>query len=138
MQNEWSFSAYGYAVGWVPERKMVAGMHRVILGFPNNEIDHINHDKLDNQRHNLRVVSHAANLCNQSKQRSHAGHPTHSQYKGVSWNARKQRWAAYIVPGGRQIHLGYFTRECDAAAAYDTAARHHFGEFASTNFGDAS
>jgi hypothetical protein len=66
-------------------------------------------------------------------------------YKGVSWHRRDAQWQARIrsgeiMPNGetRRIHLGYFDTEPEAAAAYDAAARKHFGEFAACNFAEGA
>lgn len=48
--------------------------------------------------------------------------PSHiksSTYKGVCWNARKKRWRAQITIDGKQVHLGWFSKEEDAHAAYE-------------------
>ena len=56
-----------------------------------------------------------------------------SRFKGVSWHRKRERWVANIQIDGRLRHLGYFTEEEDAAAAYDRAAKRHFGEFCLLN-----
>lgn len=56
------------------------------------------------------------------------GKNTTSQYHGVSFFRRDGRWRAYIVHEGRQIHLGYFGTEVEAALAYDDAARSLLGD----------
>ena len=55
-----------------------------------------------------------------------------SQYKGVM--KRKNRWRARIRLEGKDINLGQFGTEVEAAKAYDTAARQHLGQFALLNF----
>lgn len=57
-----------------------------------------------------------------------------SQYKGVAWNTRDEKWQANIRIDGRLKFLGYFHSEEDAAKAYDDAAVIGFGEFARVNF----
>jgi hypothetical protein len=57
-----------------------------------------------------------------------------SRFKGVWWHAENAKWYAGVTIGGRRRWLGYHVDEADAARAYDTAARRHFGEFASLNF----
>ena len=57
-----------------------------------------------------------------------------SKYKGVAWIIRDERWQAAIQYEGRNIHLGHFTSEIEAARAYDAAAKQYFGDFALTNF----
>jgi hypothetical protein len=57
-----------------------------------------------------------------------------SNFKGVSWFERDNKWSARIGIGGKRIHLGLFENILDAARAYDKAAREQFGEFARTNF----
>lgn len=58
-----------------------------------------------------------------------------SQYLGVSLSKRgKKRWYACITLGGKTVSLGRHECEIDAAKAYDTAARTHYGDFARLNF----
>jgi hypothetical protein len=61
--------------------------------------------------------------------------PSHSsQYRGVSWDKSKSKWAAAISAQGRNISIGRFTSEETAARAYDAAARKYHGEEAFQNF----
>jgi len=111
--------------GWT-----LASMHRMILKPPNNmQCDHIDGNGLNNQRANLRACTRAENTCNQRPQVGCA-----SRFKGVAWHKAAQKWQAQIQNVGKQMHLGYFTDEVDAARAYDAAARELFGEFARPNF----
>ncbi len=89
------------------------------------EVDHINHDGLDNRRCNLRLATRANNCHNQ---RSFKGS---SKYKGV-WRVG-EKWAACIRVDGRSKRLGTFVSEKEAALAYNQAAREHYGEFAKLN-----
>jgi len=105
-------------------------MHRVILPTAGS-VDHINGNGLDNRRANLRPANGAQNAQNSRKRRAGT---SSSRYKGVSLKKSTGRWAANIGHGYRQVFLGYFDREEDAAQAYDEAARDLFGEFARLNF----
>jgi hypothetical protein len=105
-------------------------MHRLITNAADGEqVDHVNHDGLDNRRENLRLCSAALNRRNQRKTRGT------SRYKGVSL-FRNGKWRATIKLNGKQHSLGHYVEEEDAARAYDAAARKMFGEYALTNFGD--
>jgi hypothetical protein len=95
-------------------------------------IDHRDGNGLNNTRRNLRRATDAQN-CRDSPQRRGA-----SQFKGVTWVARNEKWRAVIAVCGKQTSLGYFEHEYDAARAYDAAALKHFGEFACINFPEAS
>ena len=97
-----------------------------------HELDHINHDPLDNRIENLRVVTTAQNQYNQKPRAGGA-----SRYKGVSWHKTTGKWMAYIMHNGKQIHLGLFADEIEAAQAYDAAARRLCGEYARCNFMEA-
>jgi len=102
-------------------------MHRLILNAqPNQQVDHINGDGLDNRRVNLRLCTHSQNCANRSKSLS----LTSSRYKGVSRCADCNRWRDSF----KARLLGLFTSEEDAARAYDTVARETWGEFARLNF----
>jgi hypothetical protein len=94
------------------------------------DVDHINRDKLDNRKENLRVVKRKENQCNKGIQINNT-----SGYKGVDWVKKAGKWRAKIRVGKRhQIHLGYFDAIEDAAAAYKEAQQKYHGEFANDYF----
>ena len=103
-------------------------MHRFILGIddPEIQVDHKNHNGLDNQRHNLRICDTQQNQRNQQPRKGS------SQYKGV--HRQGKWWIAKIGVNYTRVYLGCFIEEKAAAQAYDTAARGLFGEFAQCNF----
>ncbi len=106
-------------------------MHWAIIGKPpkGGLTDHINGNSLDNQKTNLRTCTHAENMRNR---RSDQGSRSH--YKGVCWHNQNNKWVVRIAVNRKQIYLGCFISELDAAKAYDAAARAHHGEFARLNF----
>ena len=109
-------------------------MHRdVISAQPGQIVDHINGNKLDNRRDNLRLTDRAGNCRN----KVHTKNRKRGLFKGV-YLGRSGKWEAKIgtLRDGRKvsIHIGSFVLAEDAARAYDAAAREHFGEFAATNF----
>ncbi len=103
-------------------------LHRYLLQPDDGQVvDHINGDGLDNRRCNLRVCSQMQNLRNSRIRTDNT-----SGFKGVS--PQCNRWQASISVSGRPIFLGSYATPEDAAAAYDHAARTHFGIFAALNF----
>jgi hypothetical protein len=109
-------------------------LHHFIIGDPppGMVVDHINGDRLDNRRANLRFCTLA-----QNKQNSRPYRGGTSRYKGVSWKRTGKgtgKWLARIRVDGKDIHLGFHKEEEEAAKAYDTAAIRYYGEFARTNF----
>lgn len=134
----WSQLPHGYAkshlVSRVDGRRVDKGiyMHRLVLDAkPGQQVDHINHDRLDNRRCNLRFCNFSQNQANRSPQWPHR---RSSKYKGVSRAPRA--WIAGISAGGHTRHIGSFLSEEDAARAYDAAAREAYGEYAVLNFPD--
>ena len=118
----------GYAVRW--EKRKVIFMHREILKPPKGKMgDHMNANRLDNTRANLRICSRPENARNKSKP-----HGTSSRFRGVSYRKDCGRWYARIRFEGSLIHLGSVADEEEAARAYDRKAVELFGEFARLNF----
>ena len=104
-------------------------MHRQIMHAVHSEvIDHINQNKLDNRRCNLRLVTKAQNGMNRLGNTNHT-----SRYKGVHLDQETGRWRAQIKTGEKHLHLGRFSDEIEAALAYNAAAQEAFGEFAQLN-----
>jgi hypothetical protein len=117
------------ALGYVCKKTVL--MHRFLLQPPSNlQIDHINGNGLDNRRANLRLATNQQNQANTRKR----GPETSSVYKGVCWAKRHKRWLAKICKDGKNIFLGHFSEETDAAKAYDRAATEYYGPFAHLNF----
>ena len=104
-------------------------MARLIMKAPPDlEVDHIDHNALNNQKYNLRICTHAQNDRNSKIRNDNT-----SGYKGVSWRPDRKKWRANININMRQLHLGYFDDPKSAAKAYNKAALIHFGEFALLN-----
>lgn len=105
-------------------------LHRLILGASRGQIvDHINGDRLDNRRGNLRFASHTENMRNRKK---HVSGLT-SRFKGVR-RARNGKFTAAIRDGVHQNHLGTFDTEAEAAYVYDLASISIHGAFGRRNF----
>ena len=102
----------------------------IITCPPGLQVDHINHDTLDNRKENLRVCTIAQNQHNQQIKNVNKT----SKYKGVSWSPRQKSYRADIVKGKDHWFLGYFKDEEEAASAYDNKALELFREFANLNF----
>lgn len=137
MQWKWHLDNHGYAkrTRWSKQddKKTCVGirMHRVILGITNSQVkvDHINSNRLDNQRKNLRIATNSQNAMNRRPKNGSS-----SQFKGVGWHKAAQKWCAYIAHNRRSIYLGVFNSEMEAARARDKAAKLYHGDFAKLNF----
>ena len=109
-------------------------MHRFILkiheyDIKNKLIDHKDRNGLNNQKENLRICSISDNQHNSIKSKR----GKISKYKCVGFNKKLQKYNAYITYYSKQIHLGYFDLEIDAALAYNKKATELFGEYACLN-----
>jgi hypothetical protein len=114
-----------------PGRTKAIRLHREIMKPSAGVlVDHRNGDSLDNRRANLRLATHFQNSCNARKSKSNFT----SQYKGVQFRKKKNRWISVIYYHKKVIWLGTFKSEIEAAKAYDAAAKKYHGEFARLNF----
>lgn len=123
-----SVNEHGYATVVINGKSR--RLSSVLLGTTGRQCaDHINGDRSDNRRSNLRVCSNTENHGNQCiSSRNTSG------YKGVSRIKGQNRYRAYINKNGVRRELGNFSTAIEAAGAYDRAARFYFGEFACVNF----
>lgn len=108
-QWNWSLSKDGYAVAGQPQVRM----HRVLCGLERGDPrqpDHINRNKLDNRRANLRVVD--AQVNQQNKPAS-----GRSGYRGVSWVSKYGKWRAQAMLNGKGYYFGLYDDPAEAARA---------------------
>ena len=87
-------------------------LHRAILGLSRGdrrEVDHIDRDRLNCRRSNLRMPPPGGN------QQNLTARPGTSVYRGVYWRKDTSKWAAYVHVQGKVVRLGCFTDELEAA-----------------------
>lgn len=131
---KWFVNERGYAFRAVRNERggrQSLRMHRYVLGLEiggGQEVDHINGDKLDNRRANLRISTRSENCHRKAKTRRNS-----SGFKGVHWHSTKRIWAGQITYCGKKKHLGYFETAEMAHEFYCLAAdmihgdRAHYG-----------
>lgn len=87
--------------------------------LPDEKIDHINGDTLDNRRHNLRVCSHSENLRNQRRNNN----------KGISYSKKTKTYRVRITVDGVTLCVGNYDKEEEATKAYTYASKFFHKEF---------
>lgn len=129
------FSWYIDEYGYIRTKDYSCGiqsirLHRMVLHLedPETKVDHINSNKVDNRKSNLRVCTQAENCMNRMMQSNNT-----SGYKGVCWKKGNNKWVARIRLNRKLIHIGYFTNKEQAALAYNDAAIKYHGEYAKLN-----
>ena len=95
--------------------------------WPQEDVDHIDGDRLNNKWDNLREASRSQNLWNQKCTRGS------SKYKGVT--KHQKGWVAQCNPRKNfgSGYIGFFLSEQEAALAYNYRAKDLFGEYARFN-----
>jgi hypothetical protein len=120
------YMAHGYV--FTTSRKNIL-IHRLIMDAkPGCIIDHINQNKLDNRKCNLRIATHSQNSSNSGVRKNNT-----SGKKGVSWHKATGKWQATMTHNYKSIHIGLYDTVEEAAVAYDQVAKQLSGEFAYTN-----
>ncbi len=127
----------------VKDKKWCLDMHRGGYASDRNEtlhsflfkaksqglyIDHINGNRLDNRKTNIRLCTQMQNTYNRGLASNSS-----SGYKGVSWHSRIKKWQTRIGFNHKRKHLGYYNTKKEAALAYNEAAIKYYGEFARIN-----
>jgi len=119
------FGSHGYAV--ISRKKIHLLAHRVILGAQKSQvIDHINGNRLDNRRVNLRFCTTAQNAANVSKRENR-------DHKGVFWDKSRSIWRVFLQVEDKMVYLGSFEDAQKGSEVYDAAALQSFGAFAKPN-----
>ena len=110
-------------------KRTSTSIHQMIMNTPTGQqVDHINHNGLDNRKANLRICTSMQNSQNARKRKGCT-----SKYKGVYWASQIKRWRARIQHKKQVVALGCYKTEIEAARVYDKNAKELFGEFANTN-----
>lgn len=127
-QWKWYCTSTGYAARKEPRGHNLY-MHRLLANSPKGlETDHINGNKLDNRRSNLRPCTHSQNKGNEGLRSTNT-----SGYKGVTWHKQRQKWNAHITHNRKNHSLGLYATPEEASIAYNKEALKIFGNFAKPN-----
>lgn len=109
VQHKW------YISNEYPYSRKLGRMHTYLAKAEDGcVIDHIDQNKLNNRRSNLRSATYSLSARNCSKKRK----GSKSKYPGVFLQKQTKRWASKIYVGGKTVWLGYFDKEVDAAKRY--------------------
>lgn len=131
---KWYCTYYGYAEsrtyikgsGRKNQKQIKRWMHRLILNAPKGmQVDHINHDRLDNRRSNLRICTPSQNRMNSSLKRENK-----TGVKGVYFLKRNKKWGVSLQVNKSKKHIGYFEEFEKAVEASLIARKKYHGEFA--------
>jgi hypothetical protein len=126
LSHDWYLNKSGYPFSYTA---IYHTLHRFLLGRQEKGmvIDHINRNKLDNRKNNLRIISAKENSYNRTKNSN-----SNNKYKGVQ--KRGDKFIAIITKDGVRREIPGFNTEEEAARTYDMMAEEMFGEFAGKNF----
>lgn len=130
----WWLNSRGYVTAKTYHPRRLIRLHRAVMeraiGRPLSsdvDVDHIDGNKFDCRRDNLRTATRAQNQANRDASKNR-------RYKGVYRSQTPTpRWVAKITVGGEQRYLGSFSTPEAAARAYNRACLRHFGEYARLN-----
>ena len=105
----------------IPNRKL----HRYLMGDPQGmEVDHINHNRADCRKENMRVCTHQQNEYNVPKQRNNS-----TGHKGVTYHKSYGKYMARISVDHKRITLGFFDTAVEAYNAYVNASQKYHGTY---------
>jgi len=127
LKYKWYIGSDNYA----RSNSTIGLMHRLIIGCNDKSIyvDHINHDRLDNRKSNLRIVTPQQNCWNS------ASFKGKSKFKGVDI-IKNGKYVYYMARGclnDQFIRIGTYQTELEAAYAHNLWIIEHFGDYANTN-----
>lgn len=110
-QYSWYIQSKGYAASRINGK--IQYLHRLIMNSPSNlQIDHINHNKLDNRISNLRIVTNLENHSNMPISKNNK-----SGVRGVHFNVKCNKWCAQLKYDGEYVLSEFFNTKEDAILA---------------------
>lgn len=134
LEFDWYLGKEGYPITYgTKEGSIVFGrgrkLHNLLIKQRTKKdvIDHINRDKLDNRRENLRVCSIRENNYNKTKSKNST-----KSYKGIV--GKNKNWMSRVMKDGKSYQIKGATTEKEAALIYDYMAEELFGIYAAKNF----
>lgn len=130
---KWHVDPNGYVITKIDN--IVIKQHRMVLGLKNNdprEVDHINHNQLDNRKSKLRIVNRSQNCMN-----TRIGSNNKSGIKGVYKPKGFNKWCVQIQANGKKQYLGSYEKLEDAISVRSLAEKELHGEYACNNIRDS-
>lgn len=122
-QKRWYLTTNGYVMHSVSRSEKLY-LHKYVSGIK-DMCDHINGDRLDCRKKNLRPATPSQNSANKGRHKS-----TSAIYPGVYWREDCRKYRAKIRVDSKQINLGHFATAEEAIEAKKEAETKYFGEFA--------
>jgi len=120
----WHTGNHGYASHKNNSESLL--LHRFIMSPKEGEyVDHINGNKLDNRKVNLRICSNSENAMHRVNLQSN----NKSGYQGVHFDKSRGKWMSYIKVDNKRIGLGRFNAKEEAIKVRKDAETKYFGEF---------
>ncbi len=125
--RKWRLIGRGYVGTHAKQTRSTQLLHHFIVGYPpeGRQVDHINRNKLDNRKVNLRLATSSQNNANVGLRKSNT-----SGFKGVSFCKRSHKYEARIHYQGKRYRLGYFDDSKEASIVYNNKAQEFHGEYA--------
>jgi hypothetical protein len=99
-------------------------LHKLIMDSPDYQVDHINHNLLDNRKSNLRLATRSQNMMNRRFSNSK------SKVTGVGWYSKKNAWRVRITINNKTIFGGLFKDLQEAIKVRKSLEEKYFKEYA--------
>lgn len=121
----WCYKKNGYIFASQGHQKSPIMLHRLLSDFPDSKIDHVNRNKIDCRKENLRLADNFGNSRNSLLRKNNK-----SGFIGIRWCKQIDKWESYITVNWKRIYLGIYDDSISALISRLKAEKEYFGEFA--------